>query len=277
MDVEAYLPTEPEELKRVNEGDYQDSEGIWHCGVCKRAKQRRIELGQYKRTVWCICDCEEKKLQERRKQEEFEENQRRICNLRDTYMGGDANKNASFSDYKLRQENKKVAVLAKKYVQRFPEMEEKNQGIIFYGPVGTGKSYTAACIANALIERNVSVIMTSLVKILKVLKGLDDEVAYTNALNNCRLLIIDDLGAERSTDYALEKVYDVIDSRVRKGKPMILTTNLSFQEMMQCPDIRYKRIFDRIFEKCYPVEVPGTSMRIVQAYERQKEMKKLLE
>ena len=60
-----------------------------------------------------------------------------------------------------------------------------------------------------------------------------DEAAYIGMLNACSLLIIDDLGAERNTDYALEKVYNVIDSRVRADKPMILTTNLTFDEMMR--------------------------------------------
>ncbi len=82
----------------------------------------------------------------------------------------------------------------------------------------------------------------------------------------------DDLGAERNTDYALEKVYNVIDSRVRADKPMILTTNLTFDEMMRNPDIRYRRIYDRIFEHCFPVEIPGKSFRIIKAAQRQKEL-----
>lgn len=71
---------------------------------------------------------------------------------------------------------------------------------------------------------------------------------------------------------ALEKVYNVIDSRVRADKPMILTTNLTFDEMMRNPDIRYRRIYDRIFEHCFPVEIPGKSFRIIKAAQRQKKL-----
>lgn len=121
------------------------------------------------------------------------------------------------------------------------------------------------------MEQNISVVMTSFVKILQDIQG-QDEAAYIGMLNACSLLIIDDLGAERNTDYALEKVYNVIDSRVRADKPMILTTNLTFDEMMRNPDIRYRRIYDRIFEHCFPVEIPGKSFRIIKAAQRQKEL-----
>ena len=93
-------------------------------------------------------------------------------------------------------------------------------------------------------------IMTSFGKILQDIQSREDEANYISVLNGCKLLIIDDLGAERNTDYALEKVYNVIDSRARGRQAMILTTNLSFDEMMRNPDIRYRRIYDRIFETC---------------------------
>lgn len=69
----------------------------------------------------------------------------------------------------------------------------------------------------------------------------------------------------------------MIDGRVRTNKPMILTTNLSFQEMMTNPDIRYRRIYDRIFEHCVPIEIPGTSFRIMKAAQRQREMEDYFE
>lgn len=180
----------------------------------------------------------------------------------------------------VREENKKAFQTARAYVRDFqtmikdghPKTGEKNIGLVFYGKVGTGKSYTAACIANALMDMKVSVIMTSFVKILQDIQSREDEANYISVLNGCKLLIIDDLGAERNTDYALEKVYNVIDSRARADKPMILTTNLSFDEMMRNPDIRYRRIYDRIFETCIPVEMPGNSFRITRAAQRQKQL-----
>ena len=95
--------------------------------------------------------------------------------------------------------------------------------------------------------------------------------------NAAKLLIIDDLGTERNTDYGLEKVYNIIDSRYLSGKPLILTTNLSLQEMRETTDIRYRKVYDRIFEMCYPVQVIGKSWRMNQAADRFDNMKALLE
>ena len=89
--------------------------------------------------------------------------------------------------------------------------------------------------------------------------------------------IIDDLGAERSTDTALEKVYNIVDSRYRAKRPVILTTNLGIDEMKETLDIRYSRIYDRIFEMCYPMQFKGQSWRKVEAAYRFDEMRKFLE
>lgn len=96
-------------------------------------------------------------------------------------------------------------------------------------------------------------------------------------LNSVKLLIIDDLGAERSTDYALEKVYGIIDNRYRAKKPLILTTNLTLRQMQEATDIRYARIYDRIFEMCYPMEFSGVSWRKREAAQRYEETRKILE
>ena len=95
--------------------------------------------------------------------------------------------------------------------------------------------------------------MTSFIKILKEVGTFDDDNGKIEKMNQSKLLIIDDLGAEIGTDYSLERVYDIIDSRYRRNKPIILTTNLTMEQMKNCEDIRYNRIYDRIFEMCYPV------------------------
>lgn len=280
MEITDFLPDGPKVGVNVKNNDFQDENGIWHCGKCGKPKQKRIDAELFHKTVWCLCDCEAKKLADEKRRQEYEEEMRRVQRLKDASMMDDKYRKASFSSYMVREENKKAFQTARAYVRDFqtmikdghPKTGEKNIGLVFYGKVGTGKSYTAACIANALMEMKVSVIMTSFVKILQDIQSREDEANYISVLNGCKLLIIDDLGAERNTDYALEKVYNVIDSRARADKPMILTTNLSFDEMMRNPDIRYRRIYDRIFETCIPVEMPGNSFRIMRAAQRQKQL-----
>ena len=88
--------------------------------------------------------------------------------------------------------------------------------------------------------------------------------------------MFDDLGAERDSDYALEKVYGIVDARYRKQLPMIVTTNLPMEQMKGEEDIRYRRIYDRIFENCYPMQFTGPSWRRVEATRRFSEMSSLL-
>ena len=68
-----------------------------------------------------------------------------------------------------------------------------------------------------------------------------------------------------------------MDSRYRAKRPVILTTNLSLDEMKETLDIRYTRIYDRIFEMCYPMQFKGKSWRKAEAAHRFDEMKKFLE
>ena len=220
--------------------------------------------------VRCICKCQ---VEENKRKEEAEERRKameRIERLKNSSLIDNKLREVRLRSFQIDQDNQKVYALAEKYVERFKEMYERKQGILLWGAVGTGKSFTAACIANELMDRMVPVIMTSFVKILQNIQGNpEEEKIFMNRLNDARLLI--------NTDYALEKVYNIIDSRYRAGKPLILTTNMTIKEMQQNTDIRYKRIYDRIFEMCFPVRVPGMSWREKEAAKRFDEMKKLME
>lgn len=275
------LPQDIEEVQR-NNGDYIGEDGLLHCGKCKGKKQTRLPgtilTGGREMVVRCICACQ---AEENRRKEEAEERRKameRIERLRNNSLIDDKLRNVRLSTFERNADNQKAYQSAEVYVRKFDEMYANRQGILFWGPVGTGKSYTAACIANELMERMIPVIMTSFVKILQNIQGnQEEEKVFMNRMNDAQLLIIDDLGTERNTDYALEKVYNIIDSRYRAGKPLILTTNMTLKEMQETTDIRYKRIYDRIFEMCFPVRVAGRSWREREAAKRFDKMKSLME
>lgn len=281
MDVMDMLPIyKQEEVNPEKPEDYIDDEGLLRCGVCGERKQYRIIIPGYEdkeRIVPVICACVRKEQEKRAQEEEYRRTMENIQRLKQSSMMASKYRDNTFEMFEEIPENKKVLKLARKYVDGFPEMEKRSQGLLLYGTVGTGKSFTAACIANALLNQQISVVMTSFVKVLQDIRGVEDESQYMDILNSPRLLIIDDLGAERNTEYALEKVYNIIDSRVRTNKPMILTTNLMLDEMMEAGDIRYQRIYDRIFEVCYPVEMNWKSFRRRTAAERFGEMQKFME
>ena len=110
-------------------------------------------------------------------------------------------------------------------------MKRNHIGCLFWGPVGTGKSYIAGCIANELLKQEVTVKMTNFNTIIDDIFPLADKTEYINALASYQLLIIDDLGVERNSEYALGIVFSVIDRRIRSGRPLIITTNLPLKEI----------------------------------------------
>ena len=131
-----------------------------------------------------------------------------------------------------------------------------------YGTVGTGKTFAAACIANALIDKGYPCLVTNFTRLINTLSGMyDGKQDYIDGLNRFALLVIDDLATEADTEYRNEIVYNVIDSRYRAGLPMIITTNLTGEEMKKPADVRKQRICSRLFERCIPVEVKGADRR----------------
>lgn len=281
MELKDILPAEAFETKE-NDGDYVGPDGLLYCGKCRTKKQTKLPAsavtGGREMIVPCICRCKVEENKRREEAEKKKQEMQRLERLRASSLMDAKLKAARLNGYQIDGDNQKIYNLAEKYVRRFDEMYEKKQGLLFWGTVGTGKSYTAACIANELLEQMIPVVMTSFVKILQNIQGNPDEEEKIMAgLNVAKLLIIDDLGAERSTDYALEKVYNIIDSRYLSGKPLILTTNMTLKEMQETQDIRYKRIYDRIFEMCFPVRFAGRSWREKVAAKRFDEMKNLME
>ena len=136
---------------------------------------------------------------------------------------------------------------AHRYVEQWQTMRSENIGLLFWGGVGTGKSFLAGCIANAPIAQEVPVRMTNFAHILNELNNsFSGRNEVVDRLCRYPLLIIDDFGMERSTEYALEQIYNIVDSRYRSRKPLIVTTNLTLDEIRHPQDTAHARIYDRL-------------------------------
>lgn len=253
------------------EGDYYcNSDGLLYCGKCQTAKECLTEISGETFTVPCLCKCGEDAYEE--KERNFREQQRRIRigNLRVSGILDEKLRKVRFDDSDDCENIRKC----RKFVEHWDEIRAQNTGILMTGPVGTGKTYAAACIANALIDRGIPVLMTNFPAILSTSKYEMNEVIRQS--QEYDLIIVDDLGVERDTEYSAETVYQYIDARYRSGKPLIVTTNLSLKDLKDQSGIRYKRIYDRILEMCIPMAFSGESRRVEKRKEKASVLREIL-
>ena len=132
-------------------------------------------------------------------------------------------------------------------------------------------------IANALMEKEIPVHMTNFALILNDLAAsFENRNEYISRLCRYPLLILDDFGMERGTEYGLEQVFNVIDSRYRSGKPLIVTTNLTLDDLRNPEDTAHSRIYDRLLSMCVPVRFTGDNFRQEAAQRKMESMKKLI-
>ena len=148
---------------------------------------------------------------------------------------------------------------SRSYAEKFqPTLEQ--HGIMFSGNVGTGKTFYACCIANAVIDRGFTAWVTTLQPLIRALYDYDCANKTIDRIQKVDLLVLDDLGATALNDYTMDRLFEIVDARYRSGKPMIVTTNLNPDEARNM-NLGMRRIFDRLIERCKSVVVDGESRR----------------
>lgn len=247
-------------VARFEEGDYFDDEGLLHCHKCNTPKQCRVNVLGNERVVSCLCRCDV----EARKAEAETRERAQFLERCERYRA------AGFPESNMRQwtfasddmSNPQLTKAMQSYVDHFAEFKRQGKGLLLYGSVGTGKTYAACCVANALIDRGYPVLVTNFARLVNTLQGMfEGKQQYIDSLNHFSLLVIDDLGAERNNEYMQEQVWNIIDARYRAQLPMIITSNLSGNELKQPADVSKARVYSRLLERCHPIEVKGLDKR----------------
>ncbi|MGE9895997.1 ATP-binding protein [Anaerovoracaceae bacterium SGI.195] len=250
-DVEFAYDSEKEYIK----------DGHAYCKVCHERKDGNVmEFFGNKMILRVACKCDREIEQQKKRREK----QMEIERLKRTCFNSMREWSYTFENYQG-EENQSL-MIAKNFVEDYEKMKKENIGLLFYGSVGSGKTYLACSIANSLIEQyQISVKIRNFAQIINELQKSSfdfDKNAYIESLVNTSVLILDDLGIERDTSYVKEQVYNIVNSRYLKQKPTIFTTNLSYDTIQNCKDsVEYQRIYSRIIEMCIPVMVVGEDFR----------------
>ncbi len=254
---------------------FHESDRLIYCAKCHTPRQGRYTLQGRVFMPPIRCKCQQKFYDQEETKRKLLEKQAEIERMKASGL-----QDKALYDYTFDKDNgiNPEMAYAHKYVENWEDMKANSSGLLLWGNVGTGKSFFAGCIANALLEKGVPVLMTNFSRILNTLTGMhfEDRNQFIDSLNRYSLLIIDDLGIERNSEFALEQVFNVIDSRYRSKKPLIVTTNLTLTELNNAPDVAHRRIYDRILERCAPIRINNRNIRQDNASANLQEAKKIL-
>lgn len=255
-----FCHAELEQINFVWNGVIKYAPGYKACS-CTQSKAAREKENEIKRMQ--MLQEEQRKQEEKRKE--------RIKNL---FGNSGMSKRAlkcSFENYQPTFQNAEALRVCNEYIKDFDliSISERN-GLFICGDCGVGKSHLAFATANSLIQRGNSVIAMTMIDLLLKIKSsfnaYNDKMTEEQILQiytDCALLVIDDLGKEKPTEWALQMIYSVIDRRYNALKPIIVTTNFTASELVK----RFgdsslgNAIVDRLFEICQYVPIEGESFR----------------
>lgn len=196
----------------------------------------------------------------------MQENQKRTEELFKESGIGEKFKTRTFKNTKTNKNNIVAVKKAMGFTEEFPKVRE---GLLIVGPVGTGKTHLAASIANKLIRNLYTVAfgnITDIIILIKSTYGKESELTELEVIRTLTeevdLLIIDDLGKEYATENTITLLYHIVNKLSENNKPVIITTNLTSEELRK----RYKdkgiAIVSRITEMTEPVILTGEDWRL---------------
>lgn len=268
-----------------------DKNEFIECEYCKNKLYRKIiewELYGTKRTItldYERCECNDaqiywneydlkklKMLEEEKKLELMQEFSKRVERIIKNSKMSKRNLNYKFDNFVLNTSNKKVFNNLKNYSEKLVNGIEK-KGLVLVGNNGVGKTHLACSIANKLIENGIPVIYGTLINLFAELRNSYDtynnisEMEIIKLYENVELLIIDDLGKEKPSEWGLEKLFTIINSRYEKNLPVIITTNYNQNSLVERLSLNgeietAKSIISRLYEMCYLVKIDDIDHRI---------------
>jgi DNA replication protein DnaC len=158
-----------------------------------------------------------------------------------------------------------VVAATRRYADTIDDQLDAGRGLWFMGPVGTGKTTLAMLVSKAALKAGRSVAIYSLPRLLNEIRetahGTErSHVELLDRLTAVDLLHVDDVGAERTTDWVLEELYSIVNARYEDERSMVITTNILDREAL-CDQIS-ERTVSRLTEMCDELPLLGDDRRM---------------
>lgn len=255
----------------VQDGDYYVGD-LLYCGKCETPKEKDMIFPWGPMRVRCLCRCQEERFNQDREADALQQRKIRAEQIRSMFP------DKAMTAWRFECDDRKNPALSDaclNYCLNFHDLREKGKGLLFFGPPGTGKTFLAVSIANQLIDDGYRCYVTNFPRLCNQLAALRDRQAGIDDLNGYDLLVIDDLASERNTEYMNELVWNVIDTRYRAGLPVIITTNLTSDEL-KSTEICQARVYSRLYEMCTFIRMDGADRRAGAMKQNHAEMMNLL-
>ncbi|HEX3293615.1 MAG TPA: ATP-binding protein [Solirubrobacterales bacterium] len=151
------------------------------------------------------------------------------------------------------------------YIDDLDNQLAEGRGLWVFGGTGTGKTTLAMLISKAALEAGKTVAIYSLPKLLARIRrtydsepGGDSYLSFFERLTSVDLLHIDDLGAEKRSDWVLEQLYALVNERYDSQRSMLITTNLQHDQLEEQIG---SRTVSRLAQICEEVEIVGDDRR----------------
>lgn len=251
--------------KILNTSACDNNDEGYECTECHkfiRAIVVEVQALKIKRKVFPTCECVVVKEEAKIREAQNFAKKREIDRLFSISNLGERFKKSTFEAFREREGAVTASQVAQKYVNEFKKWN--GESLMIWGEPGNGKTHLAASIANELSKQGYIVVFQSVPELLQRIRNTfssenkESETQIMRALLECDLLILDDIGAEKATEWVEEKLFSIIDGRYRKEAPTLYTSNL------QPKSLQYqigKRSYDRIVETNLTVENQAKSYR----------------
>lgn len=243
--------------------DFIGEDGLIHCRKCGTRKQYVLDFAGKQTVVPVMCACRKAEVQKEeneRKNAATEASRAKREELFSTTFPTDELKRHTFPP-DTESDSKQIAAM-RKYTQNFPRYAESGQGLLLWGDTGSGKTYAASCIVNALTEQNILCRFITLRDAEATARaGYEGTETLLKDLSNRRLVVLDEFETGIQSEYVSNLVYAIVNTCYNAAVPLIVTTNATLDEIKNPRNQRDRRVCERILEKCFPVNFTGNYRR----------------